>query len=240
MELTGKFVLVTGGARRIGRAITMMVAACGGIPVIHCNSSVTDAVNLRDEIRKSYGVDAPVVRADLARPETVDALFGEILDKTSGRLDAIVNNASIYAPTGYGIDCRAVHVLSPLALVRHLSAHTTGGVVVNILDTRERDDAHAEYMDSKNELRRLTVSIASELAPSVRVCGVAAGAVLQEDGRPPSDLERLAGFNPLRRHGTPEGLAECVRFLLESDFITGEIIHYDGGYHLRRVERLKG
>lgn len=240
MELTGKFVLVTGGARRIGRAISLMVAARGGIPVIHCNHSLKDAEALQFEISRRHGVEPPVVRADLARPETAAPFFDDILARTSGRLHAIVNNASLYAPTGSGADCRAIHVLSPLALARRLGALGTEGAVVNILDTRERDDAHAEYMKSKNELRRLTRTLALELAPAVRVCGVAAGAVLQEDGRPASDLDRLAHFNALQRHGTPDGLAECVRLLLESDFITGEIIHYDGGYHLRQVGRVKG
>ena len=226
-----KHVLVTGGARRIGRAISLMVAANGGMPVIHCNESVDEAERLKNEIAASGG-EARVVRADLSRTETMDALFDEILSKTGGRLDAIVNNASLYAPTGQGAACRSIHVLSPLALIRRLAAMGDGKAVVNILDTRVRDDAHAEYMAAKNELRDLTISLARELAPAVRVCGVAAGAVLQEDGHPVSELERLAAFNPLHAHGTPEGLAECVRFLLETDFMTGEIIHYDGGYHL--------
>lgn len=225
-------VLVTGGARRIGRAISLMVAANGGVPVIHCNNSVEEAERLKSEIAATGG-EAHVVRGDLSRTETMDAFVDEILSKTGGRLDAIVNNASLYAHTGHGSACRAIHVLSPLALVRRLAAMGAGKVVVNILDTRKRDDAHAEYMASKNELRELTLSLARELAPGVRVCGVAAGAVLQEDGHPVSELERLAAFNPLHAHGSPEGLAECVRFLLESDFITGEIIRYDGGYHLR-------
>jgi NAD(P)-dependent dehydrogenase (short-subunit alcohol dehydrogenase family) len=231
-------VLVTGGARRIGRAISLMVAADGGVPVIHCNRSAGEAETLRDDIIRSGG-KAHVVRGDLSRTETMDALFDEILSRTGGCLDAIVNNASLYAPTGQGSACRAIHVLSPLALIRRLAALGSGKAVVNILDTRSRDDAHAEYMAAKNEMRDLTISLARELAPSVRVCGVAAGAVLQEDGQPESELERLSAFNPLRAHGTPEGLAECVRFLLKSDFITGEIIHYDGGYHLKQVEKLK-
>lgn len=227
-------VLVTGGAKRIGEAISLMVATHGGVPIIHCNTSLDEAMLLERRIHDAGG-KAHVVRADLSRPETMDALFDDILSKTGGRLDAIVNNASLYAPTGHGSACRAIHVLSPLALIRRLAAMGgSGKAVVNLLDTRTRDDAHAEYMAAKNELRELTLSLARELAPAVRVCGVAAGAVLQEEGHPVSELERLAAFNPLHAHGTPEGLAECVRLLLETEFMTGEIIHYDGGYHLAR------
>ena len=79
----------------------------------------------------------------------------------------------------------------------------------------------------------VVAALARELAPAIRVNAVAPGAVLQEDGMPVAALERLSAFNPLKAHGSPEGLAACVRFLLECDFITGQTIHYDGGYWMR-------
>ena len=95
------------------------------------------------------------------------------------------------------------------------------------------DSGHAAYHLSKRMLLTLTRMLAVELAPAVRVTAVAPGAVLQPDGAPASELERLAQFNPLRAHGSPEGVAECVRFLLASDFVTGQVLFYDGGYHLK-------
>ncbi len=237
MNLQGKVILVTGAAKRIGAAIARAIASAGANVVVHYRSSRAEAEALAVELRAS-GSDAFAIAADLARPETIDSFADAVLSRTGGRLDAIVNNASLYAPTGSGAaaHCRAIHVLSPLVLIRRLARipHPAApAAVVNILDTRAADSAHAEYLAAKIELGSLTPVLARELAPDVRVNAVAPGAVLQEDGQPETELERLARFNPLRAHGNPEGLAQCVRFLLENDFITGEVIHYDGGYHVR-------
>ncbi len=237
MNLLGRHILVTGAAKRIGAAIARSLADAGAIVIVHYRSSQAEAEALALELRAS-GSDAFAITADLAHPETMDSFADALLSRTGGRLDAIVNNASLYAPTGSdgAAQCRAIHVLSPLVLIHRLARlpHPTGpAAVVNILDTRAADPAHAEYLAAKHELGRLTGDLARELAPGVRVNAVAPGAVLQEDGQPGTELERLARFNPLRAHGNPEGLAQCVRFLLENDFITGEVIHYDGGYHVR-------
>ncbi len=242
MNLRGRYILVTGAAKRIGAAIARSLAAAGANVAVHYRSSAAEAESLAGELRAA-GTDSFAMGADLARPETMDDFADAILDRTGGCLDAIVNNASLYAPTASeeAAACRAVHVLSPLALIRRLAAlpHPAGAAVVNILDTRPADPAHEEYLAAKHELGRLTIELARELAPAIRVNAIAPGAVLQEEGRPASDLERLGRFNPLRTHGSPEGLALCVRFLLESDFITGEIMHYDGGYHIRDGGRPK-
>jgi NAD(P)-dependent dehydrogenase (short-subunit alcohol dehydrogenase family) len=242
MALVGsKYILVTGAAKRIGAAIARTLADAGASVVVHYRSSEDKALALVDELR-AKGTDAFAVQADLARPETMDDFFDAVLKRTGGQLDAIVNNASLYARTGSpeAGQCRAIHVLSPLALIRRFAAlpHPNGGAVVNILDTRiaTTDPEHAEYLAAKRELAGKTVALARELAPAIRVNAVAPGAVLQEDGMPVAALERLSAFNPLKAHGSPEGLASCVRFLLECDFITGQTIHYDGGYWMRDAQ----
>ena len=237
MNLQGKIILVTGAAKRIGAAIARSIASAGANVVVHYRSSQAEAEALAAELRAA-GSDSFSIKADLALPETMDGFADDLLSRTGGRLDAIVNNASLYAATGAdeAASCRAIHVLSPLALIHRLARlphPTTPAAVVNILDTRASDPAHAEYIAAKNELRRLTPELARRLAPGVRVNAVAPGAVLQEEGSPEAELDRLARFNPLQAHGSPDGLAQCVRFLLENDFITGEVIHYDGGYHVR-------
>lgn len=238
MDLKGRYILVTGAAKRIGAAIARNLAGAGANVAIHCNASADAARALAEELRAG-GSDAFAVRADLARPETMDAFFDDLLSRTGGKLDGLVNNASLYARTGSpeAAACRAIHVLSPLALIRRLAAlpHPGGAAVVNILDTRviSSDPAHAEYLEAKREFAEQLPDLARALAPAIRVNAVAPGAVLQEEGQPASALERVAAFNPLQSHGTPEGLAACVRFLLETDFLTGECLHYDGGYRLR-------
>ena len=233
-----RYILVTGAAKRIGAAIARALADAGANIAVHYRSSATEALALVDELRAN-GTDAFAIQADLAKPETMDDFFDAVLKRTGGRLDAIVNNASLYARTGSpeAAQCRAIHVLSPLALINRFATlpHPNGGAVVNILDTRiaTADPEHAEYLAAKREFAGKTIALARELAPAIRVNAVAPGAVLQEDGMPVSALERLAAFNPLKAHGSPEGLAACVRFLLECDFITGQTIPYDGGYWIR-------
>ena len=237
MDLHGKYILVTGAAKRIGAVTARALAAAGANIAVHFRASGTEAKALADELRRQGSYSFPI-QADLARTESMDAFIDALLSRTGGRLDAIVNNASLYARTESpeAALCRAIHVLSPLVLIRRLARlpHPAGpAAVVNILDTRASDPVHAEYLAAKLELAGLTAGLARELAPGVRVNAVAPGAVLQEDGQPEAELERLARFNPMQAHGSPEGLAQCVRFLLENDFLTGEIIHYDGGYHVR-------
>ncbi len=236
-----RHILVTGAAKRIGAAIARTLADAGANVAVHYRSSANAAQALVEELR-AKGTNAFAIQADLARPETMDDFFDAILKRTGGRLDGIVNNASLYARTGSpeAAQCRAIHVLSPLALIRRFAAlpHPNGGAVVNILDTRiaTADPDHADYLAAKRDLAGKTIALARELAPAVRVNAIAPGAVLQEDGMPVSALERLSAFNPLKAHGSPEGLASCVRFLLECDFITGQTILYDGGYWIRNAQ----
>ena len=238
-----RYILVTGAAKRVGAAIARSLADAGANVVVHYRSSANEAQALVEELR-AKGTNAFAVQADLAKPETMDDFFDAILMRTGGRLDAIVNNASLYAQTGSpeAALCRAIHVLSPLALINRFAAlpHPNGGAIVNILDTRiaTADPEHAEYLEAKRELADKTIELARELAPAIRVNAVAPGAVLQVDGAPISALERLSAFNPLKAHGSPEGLAACVRFLIECDFITGQTIHYDGGYWIRDAKTL--
>lgn len=236
MNLRNKYILVTGAARRIGAAIARALAAEHANVIVHCNRSRTEADALVDELRRG-GTDAFAVQADLANPAQVQAMFNELLHRTGGKLDGIVNNASLYASTGTPEAklCKAIHVDAPLALIERLATVADNAAVVNILDTRvvSADPAHAEYLESKRLLADLTEELAAKFAPRIRVNAVAPGAVLQEDGQPVAALERLSNFNPLKAHGSPDGLAECVRFLLATDFITGQTICYDGGYRLR-------
>lgn len=243
MQLKGRTILVTGGARRIGAAIVRAVASAGANVVIHCNKSRTEAEALAEVIRAA-GVGAWVVEADLAGPGAGDRLFKAALAAAGGRLDGVVNSASEYLESTVDTmtvadierECR-IHVAAPLELVRRLASMPGGDAktAVNILDARlgAGDPAHAAYMLAKQSLAALTKTLALEYAPRTRVNAVAPGAVLQAPGAPEAELKRLADFNPLKAVGNPAGLAECVLFLLRADFVTGQTLFYDGGYHLR-------
>ena len=242
MELKGKIVLVTGGARRIGAAIARDLAAHGAGVVVHYNQSEKEAKELVEKL-KAKGARAWAIQGNLRKLDA-DDFSGKLLGMTGGKLDLLVNNASDYPASDLMTmtednidDMIRVHASTPLALVQRFASlpHPDGAAVVNMLDARitTYDKGHAAYHLSKRMLFSLTRMLALELAPKIRVNAVAPGAVLQEQGQPQSELERLAQFNPLKAHGSPEGVAECVRFLLSSDFITGQILYYDGGYHMK-------
>lgn len=243
MDLAGKVALVTGGARRIGAAISRALAAAGADVAIHCGRSAAEADALADELRRQFGIRAWALRRDLAEPGAGGALFGDALAATGGQLDIVVNSASEYArgdDAGTLARLLRVHVDAPEALLRRLAALAeTDGVpraAVNILDARiagGEDTAHPAYLEAKRRLAALSRTLALELAPSVRLNCVAPGAVLEPDGEGREALLRLAAYNPMGAVGSPEGLAECVVFLLRQEFVAGQVLYYDGGRHLR-------
>lgn len=239
--LLDRCILITGGARRVGAAIVQELAGAGADVVIHCHRSRREAEMLAAQVRAG-GRHAWVVAGDLGDPDALDPLMDRVLTATDGRLDGLVNNASSYPVSqvrtvqAQELDASVrLHGFAPLVLARRLAALGRPGSVVNVLDARITmyDAEHAAYHLGKRMLDSITRMLALELAPRIRVNAVAPGAVLPMDHEDASTLERLAAFNPLGRHGSPAGVAACVRFLLAADFITGQTLFYDGGYHLK-------
>lgn len=228
-------VLVTGGARRIGAAICRALAAAGWRVLIHANRSRAEARALAAELGGRN-----VAPFDLATPEGVEGCFNAALDAAGGTLDALVNNASLFGrspllESGAEVFHRfwQVNTLAPITLTRRLAAHLlergANGAVVQLLDQRIVCPGTGDipYTLSKQALAAFTRSAAVELAPALRVNGVAPGAVL-----PPENIHEAAGTSPLGTRTTPEQVASAVRFLLESPFVTGQILFADCGQHL--------
>ncbi len=240
-RLSGRTALVTGGARRIGRALSLALARAGANVVVHYCHSGDEAHATAAEIR-AQGVDAWVVAGDLLAAGGATALMDGALALTGGKLDILINNASLYPESRLLTmtaeeleECVRLHVAAPLALAQRLAALSSECDIVNMLDARitAYDAAHAAYHLSKRMLFSLTRMLALELAPRIRVNALAPGAVLPPAGEDEDFLERMTRHNPLRRHGTPEELAQCLLMLLTNRFITGQVIYYDGGYHMK-------
>ena len=233
--------LVTGGARRIGAAIVRRLHAEGHDIALHHHHSAGEATALAAELERTRTGSVFLLQADLADfdrlPELVAATVGRF-----GRLDALVNNASAFFPTPFGdatpaqwdalfaANARAPFFLSQAA-APHLRA--TRGAIVNLADIyAERPlRGHALYGMSKAALIHMTQSLALELAPEVRVNAVSPGAILWPDGGK-SEAERsaLIARTPLARMGTPEEIAEAVRWLLcGATYTTGQVVRVDGG-----------
>jgi pteridine reductase len=239
-NLAGRTALVTGAGKRLGRAISLGLAARGVNVVIHYNRSGGEASSLLEEVQ---ALDARgwLVAADLEDPGQLDTLFDRAASQ-AGPIDILVNNASIWPQqTLWDVTDQSltqamrVHALAPLVMARALARQRRPGHVINMLDTRvtSYDRDHAAYHVSKRSLLTLTRMLALELAPDVAVNAVAPGLLLPPEGQDESYLERLAHTNPLHRHGGPQDIVDAVLFLLTSRFVTGQVLYVDGGYHMK-------
>lgn len=239
MDLSGKTALVTGGAVRIGRAICEALAREGCRVVIHCRSSVREADELQAAL-SARGCDARTVQGDLA---TEQGCY-EVMDRAwahLGPIDFLVNNAAVFRRTRLaGVEENAcldefrINLLAPLLLTRELAARSRSGAIVNLLDRRVAGHAveAVPYALSKKALEELTRLTAIELAPGIRVNGVAPGAVLPPPGESGDRLCKLAEETLLNRNPRPVEIADAVVFVLKSESLTGQIIYVDGGRHL--------
>ncbi|MBN1412571.1 MAG: SDR family oxidoreductase [Spirochaetales bacterium] len=238
--MTGKTALITGGAKRLGRAITRGLVNKGVNVIVHYNESAKEAEQLVAEA-KSAGVKAWAVKADLLDKTGVEGLF-EKAEKASGSVEILINNASIFPEESlldFSYDSLIqnvdIHAYAPLCLSRHFSGSKKGGDIINILDSRitDYDDRHVAYHLSKRMLYSLTRLMALEFAPFIRVNAVAPGLILPPPGKGEEYLKEQAHSNPLQTHGEPKDVSQAVNFLIENRFITGQVIFVDGGRHLK-------
>jgi len=234
-----KTMLVSGGARRIGRAIALQGARRGYDVAVHYRSSRVEAEAVAGAIT-AMGRRAVAVPGDLFDPDTAAAVIDSAAEALGG-VDVLVNNTSIFRGSRLMDFDREeleseirINAFSPLLLARRFAAITSSGAVINLLDSRVSayDRTHAAYHLSKRMLYDITRMLALELAPGVRVNAVAPGLILPPPGADDRFLEEHRNENPLNRHGSPEEIAEAVLFLAEAPFVTGQVIFVDGGRHL--------
>lgn len=244
-------VLVTGAARRVGAAIARRLHADGWRVAIHCDRSRDEADTLAAALNMVRPNSAVVFAADLRTDDAAVKLITAVCAQL-GAPAALVNNASSYFATPMGSitaaginELVATNLKAPLLLTQ--AAHATRALraVVNLLDAHTRQQPRAgfsAYTAAKDALWALTESLAVELAPTVRVNGVALGHILAEVREPPSETERLDLADkaaqlarvPLARFGTPEDAAAAVAWLLSADaaYVSGAIIPVDGARRL--------
>ncbi|TMG81484.1 MAG: pteridine reductase [Betaproteobacteria bacterium] len=240
-SLAGKTALVTGAARRLGAAIARRLHAAGANLLIHYRDSEADASALIAELNAIRAKSAAKVKAELLAPIAPRALVSAAKD-AFGRLDILVNNASSFFPVPVGQiepshweELIGSNLRAPLFICQQaapeLAEHE--GCIVNIVDIHaERPlKGYPVYSIAKAGLAAMTRSLALELAPRVRVNGVAPGAIAwPEDGQfEPGERERVIATTPLARTGSADDVAQAVHFLAVAAYVTGEIIAVDGG-----------
>ena len=240
-NLESQWVLITGAARRIGACIARTLHAAGAGIAVHYRGSADPATRLATELNALRPDSAIATQADLRDTAHLTYLVGQVIDH-SGRLDILVNNASSFYPTPLGEitedhweDLMGTNLKAPLFLSQAAAPHLrkTGGCIVNIVDIHANRPLrrHPVYGAAKAGLAMLTRSLARDLAPDVRVNGVAPGAILW----PENDMSEAVKDNivrqiPMGRAGEPQDIADCVLYLVrDARYVTGQTIAVDGG-----------
>ena len=245
---TRPVVLVTGAARRLGRAMALDLAAHGFDVAVHYRGSGADAQATVGELQ-ALGARAHAFQADLSIEPACRALVPAVAAHFK-RLDAVVNSASTFEyddPASFTVAAMEKHwrantapaILLAQALHAHLDGCSETGCVVNLIDQKlwNPNPDYFSYTLSKAALQSATVMLAQALAPRVRVCGVAPGVTLVSGPMNADEFAAAHKMTPLERSSTPDDIARAVRFLIESPAITGTTLLVDGGQHLGRQPR---
>jgi pteridine reductase len=238
-----KVALITGGARRVGAAISRLLHEGGMSLMVHYRTSAEQARALQAELNALRADSVALVQADLLNAASLPAMVNETLQRF-GRLDVLINNASSFFPTVVGEiserewdDLMGTNLKTPLFLSQSAAPHLrrNHGCIVNIIDIHADRPMrnYVVYSVAKGGLLALTRSLAAELGPEVRVNGVSPGAIIwPEDERWSDELarQRIVQTTLLKRIGDPDDIARTVRFLVfDAPYVTGQVIAVDGG-----------
>lgn len=238
-KLRGKTALITGAGRRIGHAIALALAREGVNIIMHYPFTEEQNRELCLDVA-SLDVMSWSVKADFEKEEEYETLIERSL-KIAGSLDILINNASIFLPgtlaeVSFEDVMRHMQVngWAPFVLTRAFARLVGRGKIINLLDSRITgyDWAHVAYILSKHVLSIFTKMSALEFAPEITVNGIAPGLILPPPGKDEAYLDQLAKLVPLNMHGEPGDICHAVIYLLESTFLTGQVIYVDGGRHL--------
>jgi NAD(P)-dependent dehydrogenase (short-subunit alcohol dehydrogenase family) len=242
VEIEGKVALVTGAGKRIGRSIALALAERGAELVVHYRDSEREAHEVLAQAKK-YGGKPVAVRADLSSSADIAEMV-ETAMRAFSRIEILVNSAAIFYRTPFPslmeadwdrfltVNLKAPFLLS--RLVGEIMCRQGVGKIINLADiagTKAWAD-FIPYSVSKAGLLALTAGLAKALAPAVQVNAISPGTVLLPEGSTPEEREQAVRRVPLRRLGSPNDVARAALYLLESDFVTGEVLSVDGGQRL--------
>jgi len=243
--------LITGGSKRLGRAIAIKLAELNYDVVITYNNSKDEAEKLSKLIEKKYQVKASIFKVDLRKNQEVKALL-DFMVANFGNWNLLINNASIFNTSKFlaNDDCHewqdnlSIHLLSPIFLIKEfakqvLKNKVKDAQVINMLDKNiaRHDTKYFYYLLTKKFLATATKMIALEIAPNVRINGIAPGKILGNinNKSPQKELEVQSKIVPLKKIGDVENIIQSLEFLIKNNFITGQIISIDGGSSLNHA-----
>ena len=233
-------VLVTGAAKRLGRAIALHLAGEGWNVAVHYHGSAEDAESAAKELR-AKGVKAATFKADLSREEETAALIGRAA-AALGPLTALINSASLFENDDWRSASRAswdahmeTNLRAPFVLSQAFARQVPDkGAIVNIIDQRvlKPTPQFLSYSLSKAGLHWLTTTLAQALGPNIRVNAVGPGPTLRNARQSEADFARQREATVLKRGAEPEDVAQAVHYLLSAEAVTGQMLAVDGGQHL--------
>jgi len=242
MDIEGKVALVTGAAKRLGRGIALALAERGAELAVHYRTSEREAQEVL-ALAKKMGGKPVAVQADLSAPVEIAEMVQDVM-QAFGRIDVLVNSAAIFYRTPFATLSEAdwdrfltVNLKAPFLLCRQIGeimCRQGRGKIINLADIAGAK-VWAEFIPysvSKAGLIALTQGLAKALAPAVQVNAIAPGTVLLPDDSAREEQARAVERVPLRRLGSIEDIARAVLYLIESDFVTGEVLTVDGGQRL--------
>jgi pteridine reductase len=239
MNPQGKTALVTGGAVRVGRALTLALARCGANVVVHYNNSAGPAEETAAEAR-ALGVAALTVQADIGDPQGIESMV-RVIEAKFGGVDILVNSASPFIRKGLHETTLADwHFVlgalldGPFLLSQAFAPGMTArgaGLIVNILDQAAFGPfpSYLAHSVGKHGLLGLTRNLAVALAPSVRVNAIAPGPVLPPPGYTVEQNDRIAEKTLLQRWGSPDDVVKALLYLIDAEYVTGDVLFVDGG-----------
>ncbi len=236
-----QIVLITGAAHRLGKAMSEHLARQGWSVAIHYNTSGGPAEELVNRLSGEYPQQHFMAfRANLSNDSETEGLLPEVIEKMGQPL-LLINNASVFNPatiantTSPFFDRQmTVNLKAPFILLREFINRCGKGMVVNIADTRISDnkEGYAAYTLAKKSLWELTKMAAVGYGPSIRVNAIAPGLILPPEGKDEAYLQQLAGNIPMKRPGGLQPILDSLDYILKNEYLTGELLHCDGGQHL--------
>ncbi|GAB2683625.1 pteridine reductase [Aliiglaciecola aliphaticivorans] len=238
--MENKVVFITGSAKRLGAYSAKFLHNLGYRIVLHCHHSIEQVKDLSTQLNEKRADSAKWVQGDLCNLKELNRVAQSAID-AFGRIDVLINNASAFYPTPLNnfnsTDWQALmgsNAQAPLFLIQKLQKQLiqNQGVVINMVDIHAQRplSGHTIYCMAKAALVTLTQSLAQELAPQVRVNGVAPGAILWPDtALPENEKSAILSQIPLRRLGSEKDISEAIAFLISASYVTGQILAVDGG-----------
>lgn len=236
-----KIALITGAAKRVGKELALHLAAQGWNIAIHYNTSSEYAVKLQNELKISFPKqNFEVFSADLNVTSEVETIVPKVIQKMGG-VDLLINNASVFDRGDFADTTTAfldrqmnVNFRAPFILIRNFAQLAKKGIIINFVDTRivNNKSNFAAYSLSKKALWELTKMTALELGPNIRVNAIAPGLTLPPEEKEDDYLWKLAGNIAMKRPGGLDPILKSLDYILNNDYLTGQLLFCDGGENL--------